>query len=831
MTGLHFGGNLPQYPNKPFKPDIPADLLASNAANSLEVDFATSKDVQVEPATTGANNEPDTRSVKERIDDIEKKYNNGDYYTPEELLNALSGIVEARVIYNGDKIKKIIFEISYDDNGKTRDKVYVWKFNTPDTDTKQRKLDEIINNKNVSRNELEKILGYYGIQFVKIKENTIKFEYNGKNYTFQFINQRMIDAHSEKIKYPSREEIDGLVENYKEKYFAPQEIVDILEEKGIIAQIKNNKVIFTAKFEDGEKVYVLVFDSVTIDKTTDALQKIIDDSKDHQKPKYKKDYLISILKASGINNYTINENNKTITFEFNGYNYTFKFDNEGKITEGTQTESELRAKITSLCKQYFDGTISFDVFVSNLKEYDENAKYEISFISSNMKISYTVGNISGDYTAQLNDKNMPKGYFYKSAIDANGLGEFITKNSGAINGYFDYAGGEPPVYKMNQTEIKKDFGKEIYTLEELKAAIDGIIEADDTSSTGGTNGAGSTGSTASTETTEDNTTNVSDKSSEVMSALGNIRYNGTFRFYIDDYGEVRFVTNTTQVHGAFNAENGENVTLTEIKNKLKKQLLETYSNELNNLGLSESEKDALFTVALLYALSTDIESQYVVTDNISEFLEKVCGYFYNLIEKVANDENARDYIKHYAIRSIIAGKTPAPTDNYGGTALHSDSSKGINRYYQDDHTDGSDDWIDKECFTTDKKESIQMDDGQSLTIYKSTYPGGDGSALNNAMSILIKDYYNNYKWLGAAKISELFQKAQIEAYRKMQTITSQTNAEECQIYGYGESSGGGSDNFDTAWQQGDRWLYNIGNVILQVMFEMERLIAKEVMGL
>ena len=96
------------------------------------------------------------------------------------------------------------------------------------------------------------------------------------------------------------------------------------------------------------------------------------------------------------------------------------------------------------------------------------------------------------------------------------------------------------------------------------------------------------------------------------------------------------------------------------------------------------------------------------------------------------------------------------------------------------------------------------------------------------MKSMLRDYVSTYQdTIEPAKIIELFREAQQIAIDKLNSCKNQTSADGTAIYGYGESTGG--QGYDTYTAAGD--YYTVQSVLIEVMYEMERLISKEVLGM
>lgn len=320
--------------------------------------------------------------------------------------------------------------------------------------------------------------------------------------------------------------------------------------------------------------------------------------------------------------------------------------------------------------------------------------------------------------------------------------------------------------------------------------------------------------------------NVTDKSAELKNII-NVDGNAVMTFYVNDKGDIKFV-NYNVVSGAFNDE--ENAYLNSKFAQIKEKLEAGYKDELEMLGLTDSQKTNLYNAALFTALSDEsiLPSQYEEND-LGYVVEKLIEIYTKLLQKVAADTTGKtlEYIKGYQRNSILAGRTPAAS-NYTEREgyRNSDASVGMDRYYYDDDTDGDDDKIG---LGSTKVDTITYSGITGSIIHLSTGATYDDSAFNKAVDMMIKDYVNKNKdIIDKNRIMELFYEAEKTAIDKVKAITNTTKPAGTSVYGYAENvSGAGNDNFDTYHGGG---LYNIGSVLLEIMYEMEALIAREILG-
>ena len=292
-------------------------------------------------------------------------------------------------------------------------------------------------------------------------------------------------------------------------------------------------------------------------------------------------------------------------------------------------------------------------------------------------------------------------------------------------------------------------------------------------------------------------------------------------YYVNDKGEIVFVDYDVK-GGAFN--DSKDATLQEKFNKLKTQLETTYKTVTDALGLGDNEKKNLFNIALYLTLSdtTIVRSMYE-SQNITNIMDAVLENYTKLLSKAGTDEKTKDYIKNYPAGSILAGTT-----TYTGkrdSNHNTDNARTLNKYYLDDSTKGSDDWVSissrgSETFTNGQYS------GAIITLTSGT--SGDNDPVNNAMKSMLKDYIVSYsKYIDGNKIIELFRRAQETAFSNLEATINQTDPSGSSIYGYGESEGGKKDNADTYKTN----FYGANSILINVAYEMEKLIAREMAGL
>ena len=292
-------------------------------------------------------------------------------------------------------------------------------------------------------------------------------------------------------------------------------------------------------------------------------------------------------------------------------------------------------------------------------------------------------------------------------------------------------------------------------------------------------------------------------------------------FYVSDDGSIVFV-NYGSVHGVF--DDKPNTSLN-IKFKILQTRLESaYKEDLEKIGLSSSERKNLFNAAMYMALSDEsvLKSQYEMAD-LKVISEAVIDNYTALLKKVAASDTAREYIKNYLNSSIIAGRSPRSSISYRREYDNSDLSRNMDKYYTDDSTEGGDDWVSVRSYTT---HSTNFGD----IIYLTSVGGGD-CIVNEKMEGLLYDYISSYcNIIDKSRITELFKEAQEIALDKLNSLTNCTNPEGTSVYGYGEcASGDDTSDYDTKSTNGagEGWI-SVPAILIEIMYEMERLIAKEI---
>lgn len=100
------------------------------------------------------------------------------------------------------------------------------------------------------------------------------------------------------------------------------------------------------------------------------------------------------------------------------------------------------------------------------------------------------------------------------------------------------------------------------------------------------------------------------------------------------------------------------------------------------------------------------------------------------------------------------------------------------------------------------------------------------------MKSILKDFIDLYSsYISADRIIELYKEAQEIAFGNLETTVDNETASGSAIYGYGEcKSGSERDNTDTRKTSGSNIYYGVNSILINVIYEMEKLLTKEIMG-
>lgn len=324
---------------------------------------------------------------------------------------------------------------------------------------------------------------------------------------------------------------------------------------------------------------------------------------------------------------------------------------------------------------------------------------------------------------------------------------------------------------------------------------------------------------------------VKDDSEDLIKDMNeNLKYNGTnvstaratFTYYVNNDGSITFV-NYSEGAGAWN--DAGNAALNDLVNRQMREKLEgSYAEEINGLQLSELEKNNLFNTALFQTISDPsvLRSQYD-ENSISIVMENLVKNYTKILEKISNDDNARSFLKDSASKSLLNGRTTSSDASELGRLYKGGNFKDLSNYYRNDSTGGGDDWVG-----IGNRTEVTFSYGGAAGTIVALPNNGDGTPVNNAMKAILQDYIVSYQqYVDPNRIVELFKQAQQTAFANLETVIDQSSADGTSIYGYGETGGGGTDNADTYRNDG---FYGVNTILINVIYEMEKLINKEILG-
>ncbi len=342
------------------------------------------------------------------------------------------------------------------------------------------------------------------------------------------------------------------------------------------------------------------------------------------------------------------------------------------------------------------------------------------------------------------------------------------------------------------------------------------------------------------ETVEEKVT-VTDESDAIISEINNsVTYKGvnasqarsSLAYRLNKDGYVLFVgDNYSENKGIW--DDPVDQELNDLFNiQLRSKIEEQYKDEISGLGLTSNELDNLFNIALFTTLSdtTVLRSMYDEI-NIGTVLEATVKNYSKILIQVSTNENARNYIKNVENKSLLNGVgTWAGADVNGKgdetTADYRTYFKTLDKYYSNDSTAGGDDWV---SIASRGETSYSCNGGAGNIIILTSADSGDNDPVNKAMQAMLTDYVSSYSdTIDASRIIALFKEAQQTAFAKLEAVKDQSSANGASIYGYGDYIEGATDNSDTYRVDGD--YYGVNSILINIMYEMERLLSKEVLG-
>ena len=306
-----------------------------------------------------------------------------------------------------------------------------------------------------------------------------------------------------------------------------------------------------------------------------------------------------------------------------------------------------------------------------------------------------------------------------------------------------------------------------------------------------------------------------------------------FTFYVSESGEIKFVVfNVTG--GVFNdtVNNGYLQNLFYNVNNggaVRSRIEGAYAEFINGLGLTDTEKDNLYNIALFMAVSDPgvVSDMYSATTTVSAVVEALAENYSKILQKIASDENARDYLGDVQKLSLLYGRTTSMAED-PGQYNNSDCCRTFAEYYKNDSTAGGDDWIE-----LGNAEASFDYAGASGTILHLNKNADDGNTTNASMERMLMDYINKYDdYISGNRIIQLFKQAQETAIRNMGTILYANSATGAQVYGYGETPDGCSTHNTDSYKvgEGGQKLYSVNTLLINITYEMEKLISKELLG-
>ncbi|MBR6127494.1 hypothetical protein IKQ21_07410, partial [bacterium] len=336
----------------------------------------------------------------------------------------------------------------------------------------------------------------------------------------------------------------------------------------------------------------------------------------------------------------------------------------------------------------------------------------------------------------------------------------------------------------------------------------------------------------------DATTVDTSKKSEVLEKCINVTHQtARLSFRILDDGTIEFVKWSRSNGGVFNKEKDE--TVQGYFDTVKNALESTYSKNIVNLNLNDTEKSNLWNMALFITLSdtTTVASMYKEM-NLKDVVNKLVDNYIKLLQKIMSNDSARTYITNSNSVSLLAGRTLG-VDSKNLLGTDKGMTKEMSDYYDNNTTNvgatkekaNGDDWVGKSIgkagnYKYSADESIK---GEILYWYTgdSGDQASDDAAVNNGLNGILDDYIKNYRaYLSPEEIIKCFKEAEQIAFRKLNDTTDKANPGDTQIYGYSESGSTSNADYDT-WS--GKYL-SVQAILLEVMYEMERKLNQKILG-
>ena len=261
-----------------------------------------------------------------------------------------------------------------------------------------------------------------------------------------------------------------------------------------------------------------------------------------------------------------------------------------------------------------------------------------------------------------------------------------------------------------------------------------------------------------------------------------------------------------------------------------------YGYILDMLGISEQTRKNMYNAAMFKVLSS-IENPYTCKVAGLGLVDSVVEVYIDILDNfIKGDEETKTYIENYHNNSLLGGKTTE-----GGNAHDHVTGENLGRYFTSNSTAGNDNFIRIDLGENELNVILPNNSSYNIIgIYNASEPEADYNTLNNAMKLLVKDYVENYgSMLSVENIVNLYKTAQRNAFDKLKLLLHNTNVNGnlddtddrtpvTNIYGYSNtySYGGSLESYDTIKD----YCFNVGSVLIQIMYEMESLIANTMLS-
>ena len=324
-----------------------------------------------------------------------------------------------------------------------------------------------------------------------------------------------------------------------------------------------------------------------------------------------------------------------------------------------------------------------------------------------------------------------------------------------------------------------------------------------------------------------------DHTEEILDDMTSIRNsNANLTFRILDDGTVEFVEWADGKSGGIWAQN-KNYTVQGYFDTARNKCEKAYADAINTLKLTDEEKEALWNKALFLTLSdtTVVESMYKEVQ-LNNVINSVVENYKKLLHNIAQNENARNFLT--ANVGLLAGRTLATVpenvnekyvDDVNGTMTHH-----MTEFYVYKTTNGNDDWVG---LSLGKEGNYSASNGKTYTIlYWSTSVSKDDEPVNNGLTSMLNKYVKEYKaYLSVDDICACFKEAEKIAFKKLNDTNNAQNPGNAQtLYGY--SNGGTKDGKDyNYYDTRSKSFLTVQAILLEVMYEMERLLDAKIMGM